>query len=157
MAKKNVVEPIRTKVYKTTDLLKYKFGEIEVEFSPLSHFQKNEINPLINRAIKVRNIKDASGRESQVQEQDLQLMAEAMQLAIKYSVKSVKWLYDSEDNEYVLTFDSNNLLTDDCVSDLMNIQEQAQISYIAGSFLGGSPRTTNLPEGISFLGVRTKK
>ena len=147
----------RNRIYRTTDILKFKFGEIEVEFSPLSHFQKNEINPLLNQAVKIRTVKGPDGRDNQIQEQDLQKMAEAMQLAFKYSVKSIKGLWDSEDKEYELTFDQNKVLTDECVSDIMNISEQAQISFIVGSLLGGAPRTTELPEGVSFLGVRTGK
>lgn len=155
--KKTTKEPVRSTIYRTTDLLKYKFGTVEMEFSPLSSFQKKAITPILALASKTRTVIGPDGKAHQVTEQDAGKMQEAMQMAMKFSIKSIKGVEDAEGNEYTLSFEENGEITEDCLSDLLNIPEHVKASYVVGSFLGGAPKTTELPEGISFLGVRTKK
>lgn len=147
----------KTRVYRTTDRLVYKVNEIEVEFSPLSIHQKNIVQPILNSAMKVRIVKDEKGKEQQIIDQDVAVMTKAVQLALKYSLKGIKNLFDADDEEYQLVFDYDGSLSDECVSDLMNIQEQSGMSYICGRMIGQAPPIDGLPEGVSFLEVKTQK
>lgn len=148
----------RSRIYRVTDRLVYQVNELTVEFSPMSLHHKEIVRPIMNSAMKIRIVKDSKGNDTQLIDQDVAIMTTAVEKALKFSVKSISGLFDADDEPYELSFDKDGNLTDECVSDLMNIQEQAGISYICGRLISqASPVVDGLPEGVSFLEVKTQK
>ena len=85
-------------------------------------------------------------------------------LAVKYTVKEIKGVIDSGGEEYQLEF-AGDVLSDDCVNDLLNLEICSEIGIAALNFLNGVPTkirdqfqqeisgiTLSLPEG----GVKKK-
>ena len=105
-------------VYRTSDKLKVKIGGLVFMISPLNKHQKEKIQTL------------------SLENKLMQSAAEA----IKCSVKGVSGLKDINDNDYALEFDSNLELIDDCVDDLMNIEQIAELSSVCASLLSGIPK-----------------
>ena len=128
------------KIYRTTDRIKVNIHDMCFSLSPLTISQKREIQGHLYQAVK---------------EQDLLSAQEAAMLSIKYSVKSVKGLYDQNNEEYQLEFDGG-FLSDNCVQDLMNIESNETLANVCNSLLYGiqnplvDPLTGKEIQGVSF-------
>ncbi len=123
------------RIYKLSDRIKYKVGEIEIEISPLSFEDKNILQQM--------GIKISKGDYSQI--------LESTKHAIKSSVKSVKGLYDENGAEYKVQFDSSGKkLTDECSEELLNMEYSSSLGALCASLLSGIPKD-KLPEGVSLV------
>lgn len=105
------------KIYKTTDKIPVKIGELVFEISPLSRIQKADIQALI-----------MEGK-----------LADAAFLSVKYAVKSVKGLKYGQ-GDYELEFDDNNNITEDSLDDLSNIEESTNLHIACISLINGIPK-----------------
>lgn len=105
-------------VYRTSDRLTVKVGGLVFKISPLSKYQKEKIQTLSI---------------------DNKLMQSAAE-AIKSAVKGVSGLKDMHGDEYSLEMDNNKELTEECVDDLMNLEESPQLALICASLLNGIPK-----------------
>jgi hypothetical protein len=129
------------RIYKRSDRIKVQVHDITLHIAPLSLSQKKEIQSHLYKATT---------------EKDLNSAQEASVLSVKYSVKRVEGLYDSNDEEYKLKFDSNDNLSEETIDDLLNIEHSTKISMVCNSFIGGvskeviDPETGKPLEGISF-------
>lgn len=123
------------RIYKTTDKIPVKIDSLTFEISPLTFEVKSNIQASLldgNPLSIVRAAKDA----------------------IKHSVKSVKGVEDANGNPYELEFE-DGALTEDCVNDLLNIDQDDKLSLVCTSLLNGIPKNFVDPstgkkiEGIS--------
>lgn len=128
------------RIYKTTDRIQYKIGEITVSISPLSVGDKNTLSEYM--------IKGQS-------KQDVKSLMEGSVYVLQCAVKDVKGLEDSDGNEYKLQFDESNKLTRECAEDLLNLEQSTNLLSLCSMFINGVP--TNLPEGISLASTKNKK
>lgn len=126
-------------IYKTTDRIKYNLGEIQIEISPLDYHDKSVLHSFIAKS----------------QTGDLESLMKGSAEAIKRGVKSVKGLKNSDGSDYEVQFDtSGKYLTDECVSDLLNIQESNNMINICGQLIAGIPN--KLPQGVTLVDGESK-
>lgn len=111
------------KIYKTTDRVEFKIGDMTVKIAPLSMSQKNEVQALLLEGSK---------------KTDAKILGQSMLLALKYCLKDLQGVTDSDDNPYQLKFDSG-ILTDETVEELMNMEYHAELLQVCGAFVKGVP------------------
>lgn len=98
---------------------------------------------------------------------DLNAAMDAVSNSIKYSLKEIHGVTveDEEGNEtpYKLSFEDNGDLTDECIDDLLNMEESNKINAICSSLIGGVPTGTikdnngNPMEGVSIIAKKKTK
>lgn len=108
-------------VYKTTDRIPLKFGEIKVWISPLSFEQKT-------------NILAATKMKSGVEVSD---PSKQTFLSLKYGVKEIEGLKNPDGSDYRLELDENGVLTDECLSDLIDLEYFPKLSEICIKLING--------------------
>jgi hypothetical protein len=121
---------------RTSDKIKYKIGEIEISISPLSFQDKDELREHMIAA------KDGDMKAA---------MAGAVK-AIKFALKDISGVEDFDGNPYKLQFedDSNRRLTDECVSDLMNLEENPKLIAACSMLIARLPKDGDI-EGVSLV------
>lgn len=112
------------RIYRRSDRIKVKIDDIQVELAPLSVDQKAEIQQLM-----------FTGRTRG----DIQSATKGMQLSLKYAVKSVSGVEDSDGNAYALSFDDQGNLQDSCVDDLLNLEVTEKLSLCCATLARGIP------------------
>jgi hypothetical protein len=122
------------KIYRPADRIEVKIGEVVVKLAPLTLHQKTAIQAAMMEGRKSGDIREAT---------------RGIALAMKYSLKSIKGLHDSDENEYALQFNGQEL-SDECVDDLMNIEISNQLALVCSSMAAGVPKSFNL-EGVEIL------
>lgn len=125
-----------SRIYRCSDRLPVRIGDVDLKISPLSFQQRSEIQSHLMKA----NSGD---------------MKEAMIgsfIAIKYAVKEIKGIETFDGKKYKLTFeeDNENSLTDECVNDLMNLECFPKISTLSVGLINGVPDKAPM-EGITLL------
>jgi len=128
-------------IYKTTDRVAIKIGDITVKIAPLSMIQKSNVQSVLIEAQKANDIQKAN---------------EALLLSLKYCVKEIKGLQDTGGNDYQLQFE-NNELTDSCISDLMNMEHGNELLQACAAFVAGIPKSVDNIPGVSFAETAGKK
>jgi hypothetical protein len=124
-------------VYRKSDRVKIQVGDIEIHVSPLSYHEKSEIQALLLS-------KDIDG------------MMKGGVLALQYAIKNVKGLTSPDGSEHQLEFDGGKL-TDDALSDLMNLSCNSKISSICIALINGIPdefidvATNEVLEGVRII------
>lgn len=126
------------RIYKTTDKIEYKLGELSIKISPLSVDDKNNLTELMFKG---------------QQKADVKLLMEGSLYALQCAIKEIKGLEDGEGNPFELSFDDSGKLTKECASDLLNLEQSSNLIGLCSSFINGVP--TKLPEGITL--VESKK
>lgn len=121
------------KIHKTTDKIPLKIDELEIKFSPLSYHQKQEVIATMTEAQK---------------QNDVSKMNDGIILALKYSLKSISGLKNSDDSDYVFEFEGDKL-SQQSVDDLLNLPVSDKFQKIAGKLLNGVPSDFEI-EGVSF-------
>jgi len=130
-------------IYSTDDTIKLKVDDIEISISPLTFQEKRELSSKL--------LLGTGG--------NLDAALEASFLAIKYGVKEVFNLKNSEGKPYKLKFEENKRhLTDTCVEDLLNIKQNNKLVQICSQLLNGinsslliDPVTGDNIEGVELL------
>ena len=130
------------RIYKRTDRIPVKIGELTVKIAPLSLEQKAEVSTkLISGRVKGES-KD---------------LLHATMLAIKYAVKSIDGLTDGDDKPYQLQFDGE-LLTDECASELMNMSISGKVQSVCLALINNIPdEFTDFVTGQKLDGVEILK
>lgn len=133
------------RIYKTTDRLPVKIQDITFKISPLSFQQRAEVQAELMEAAKG----------------DMNKAVQASFKAVKYSVKDVSGVDTFDGTPYVLSFESDGTLTDDCVSDLLNLEMFTELSMVAISLVRGVPdkivdNEGKVVKGISLLYKESK-
>lgn len=117
------------KIYRATDRITLKIGELVFKLAPLSYYQKMELAQLgqVKGGEVIRNHRDATIK------------------AVQYSVKAVEGLETCDDRPYELDFDSNGILTDTCVNELLNIEMSDKLIFSCFNMLEGLPSKIKNP------------
>ena len=131
------------RIYRTTDRISLSVDDLTIVISPLSVHQK----ALVEEAAK-------GGGTSNLLKASLE--------AVRYSLKDIRGVVDSDDKEYTLEFNPDGSLTDQCLDDIFNIQESTKLISIALNLVNGVPEkfydlsTGNPLEGVSFVESKEK-
>ena len=122
-------------IYRTSDRIDVKIGALVVKISPLTKYQKEKIQTL---SLDEKLI-DAAGE------------------AIKCGIKSIEGLKLADGSDYELSFDDNNELLDECVDDLMNLEECGKLTSVCAALVNGIPKEFINPytgkkiDGVEFI------
>lgn len=111
-------------VYKTTDRIRIKIGELEFKLAPLTFDQKRQCS---------QSSRVESGK----------LIEDGLMTAYKslhFSVKEVKGLINPDGTEYKLSFDDNNNITQDCIDDLFNFEFSERLMIACYNLVSGIPK-----------------
>lgn len=122
------------RIYRLTDRIKYKIGEVEIQISPLSVHDKATLHSYLKKT----------------QAGDDKAIVDCSVKAIKYAVKAISGVENADGTPYELQFEGNsNHLTDECVEDLMNLSESPNMIVLCSQLVAGIPN--ELPKGISLV------
>lgn len=119
------------KVFRTTDRIPLKIDTLTFWISPLSYHQKAEI---LSQVVSI------SGEEKQN-------YGKMVFLSVKFAVKKVEGLEDSDGKPYRLEFDGE-VLSDDSVNDLLQLDCQAKLTQTCANLMNGI-RDSKI-EGVEF-------
>ncbi len=129
------------RIYRKTDRITVKVDDITIKIAPLSVHQKVEIQNAM-----------VLGRMNA----DLSEQMRGISLSLKYSVKGVEGLQDSDGNNYQLKFEGDSL-SDESVDDLMNIEISKKLTMICAGILNGIPDEFSDQFGNKLEGVELIK
>lgn len=133
------------KVYKTSDRIPVKIGDVVVKVSPLTYQQKIDISNC-TKTVGGQEIFDAT---------------RSAFLAIKFCVKEVSGVVYADGSKFELEFE-DGVLKDDTVDEIMNMEINANLIMVAMNLLNGVPEKPVNPEtgkplkGVEFLNVEVK-
>lgn len=134
------------KIYKCSDRIKIKIDDVVVTIAPLSLDQKTEAQELMARG-KINK--------------DYKMITKGIVATIRYALKDISGLEDSEGQPYKLEFE-DNILSESCINDLFNIQLHQKLVMVCSSLLGNFPtdfrdENGNLIEGVEFLSSKNEE
>jgi len=122
------------KILKRTDRIKFKVGEVTFTLAPFTYEQKMEMSECITTKAGVNRVD----------------MFKTQTLMLKYGVKDIDGVED-----YELEFDSSGNLTDECISELLYLDQSIPMLSACYEIHNGLPDKL-LTEGVE-LEVVSKK
>jgi hypothetical protein len=125
------------RIFRKSDRIAVKIDDVTVKLSPLTIHQKVETTQAMY-----------NGQANA----DLRELTRGTVLALKYSVKSVEGVYDSDGKPYQLQFEGDSL-TEECVDDLMNLQITKKLALVCAGMLNGIPEEFTDISGNKIDGV----
>ena len=127
-----------SKIIRLTDRIRIKIGKTVFIIAPLNQMQKIEIS----ECIKI----NAGGEE-------VYDLSRAQVLLVKYGLKGIEGVKDSDGIDYKLRFE-NDVLTDECISEIFTLEERAEYLSAAWQCLNGVPdKLTDPTNGKKLKGV----
>ncbi len=136
------------KIYKLSDRIKIKIDDILIKVAPLSVDQKNEVHLLMVKGAVTK---------------DYKLLNSGIRLSLKYALKDLQGIkLASDENEtYVLSFDENGNVTDECIDEIFNLEMNEKIVMVCQALAGKIPEKftdeKGQPiEGVELIGVEKK-
>jgi len=129
-----------TRIYRRTDRIEIKVRDIVVKIAPLTVHQKTEIQQAMLNGARNSDIKEKT---------------RGTLLALKYAVKDIQGVQESDGSPYVLSFEGE-FLTDDCVNDLFNLEIARELTMVCAGLINGIPseftdQFGNKIEGVEFV------
>ena len=129
------------KVLRDCDRVTITIGEVEFDLKPLNYWQKNEIMDLA----------EMEGGELKSNTR------KATIFAMKSSIRDVRGLEDLHGNPYKVEFNEAGDLTDECVTDLLNLEMGGKILFACYNMVHGIPtEIVNPTTGKPLDGVTLK-
>lgn len=125
------------KLLKMSDRIKLTVGEIVFTIAPLSYQQKQELADCLR----------IDGGD------EIKAVLASQALYIKYALKDVSGIEDYDGNEYKLRFDGD-VLTDDCVSEIMSLEEKANLTSAGWQIINGIRDLKDPVTGKEMKGVK---
>jgi hypothetical protein len=131
-------------IHKITDRIKVKIGEITFHLSPLSWDQKQDI---------VSDAKLVEGKPTN---------RNSTYKCLKYAVKNIEGVTLADGSPYVVQLE-NNVLSDECVEDLLNLELSNKLIIACYSMVQGvpskiiNPVTGQILEGVEIVHKESKK
>ena len=119
------------------DRVSLKIGKITFKLAPLNYLQKQEL----------------AGCSRLISGEEHFDLLKAQSLYIKYSLKEITGLTCYNNEKYELEFDGD-FLTDDCLSEILNIEEREKLTVAAWQLLNGIKELTNPLTGKKLAGVK---
>ncbi len=126
------------RIYKRTDRICVKIDDITVKIAPLTLHQKAEIQHAMILGRTKTDIKEAS---------------KGIALAVKYGVKGIDGVQDSDGNPYQLKMDSEGNLSDEAVDDLLNLEMTQKLVMICSGMVNGVQTSFTDSDGKALDGV----
>lgn len=120
-----------------SDRFSLKIGDITFKLAPLSYLQKQSLSEC-TRVVNGEDVLD---------------LLKAQVLYIKYALKEVDGLEDYAGNKYQLSFDGD-VLTDDCVSEILCLEEKEKLTISAWQLLNGLSELKDPVTGKKLSGVK---
>jgi len=117
-------------IYRTSDTISVKIGDITIKVSPLTYAQKEDV---------------------QAQFYDKKIVG-AGRLAIKYAVKGIEGMFLYDGAPYSVEKESG-VLTDSCVDDLMNMEHSVKLIQVCSALLNNVPTEIVDPKGKKIKGI----
>lgn len=124
------------RIYRLSDRIKVKIDDITVTVSPLSNHQKAEIQTHLLG----------------LHRGDIHAATKGMLLSMKYAVKDIKGLEDS-DGEYKCQFDNDGNLSDETLEDLYNLENSVKLLQVCQELVSGVPKSFKDKDGNPIDGV----
>lgn len=137
------------KIYKKSDKIRIQIGTgddaVILTVSPLGQHEKTEVQQMMGKS--KGNVAEST---------------KAIAYAMKHAIKAVEGLEDAQGAKYQLTMEGN-ILTDECVSDLLNMEFSGEVMIICSTLTNGVPKKfinpmtgKDMPE-VVILGTDTEK
>jgi hypothetical protein len=123
-----------SRIYRTADRIALKIDDLTVKISPLSLHQKTQIQQAM-----------IDGKS----ENSLEKATQGIALALKFGLKDIVGLENADGSPYALQFDDSGL-TEECINDLMNIQQRDKLILVCSSMANAIPSSFNI-EGVEFI------
>lgn len=120
------------KIYRMTDRIPLKIGDVTFKLGPMSAEQKMDI----------------SGCYKTVEGESVADVGAATMKVLKYSVKDVEGIeYGAGGGEYKVSFVNgcDAELTDDCVGELLTLEQKSQLVTACFAFVNEIPKQVNDP------------
>ncbi len=129
------------RIYKRTDRITVRIDDVVVKLAPLTLDQKTEIQHAFLSSRK---------------ETDIRLASKGIALALKYSLKGIEGLEDSDGQPYKLSLGPDENLTDQCIDDLLNLELTRKLSMVCSAMVNGVPTSftdneNNVLEGVQII------
>ena len=126
------------KIYKRSDRVSVAIDDITVKLAPLTFDQKNEIQQCM-----------LDGRAKN----DIAILSKGITLAMRYSLKGIEGVQDTDGQPYKLTADTAGNLTDECIDDLLNLENKEKLTLVCMALLRGIPDQFSDEKGLPIVGV----
>lgn len=126
------------KILRKTDRLTVKIDDVTVKLAPLTMHQKVEIQTAMMNGRLNGDLKEAT---------------RGIVLCLKYGVKSIDGVEDSDGNPYVLKLEGE-ALSDETADDLMNLEITSKLSMVVAGMLNGIPSDFTDQNGKPIEGVK---
>ena len=130
------------RIYKQSDRIEIKIEDVTIKVKPLSYGDKSEIQTLL--------------MEGQTNK-DYKKLQDATYLSVRYCLKSISGIEDSDGNEYKLNFDDDGKLSEECLEDLTNMDLSDSLMSACAQFINGIPKEIEGAEIISDTKKKSKK
>lgn len=129
-------------IYRPTDQIPVKIGEVTFWLSPLSHSQRQEI-------LALTVVKAGEERTRPM---------EMAQLTLSISLRKIVGVNDADGSPYELEFDENGRVTLDCINDIFTLDGADNLIRVSGKFAMNEISDPKL-EGVvvDFSQVKTLK
>jgi hypothetical protein len=125
-------------IYRPSDRIEVKVDDLSFFLSPLSMSQKQELLARV-----------ASGSSAG----DLNSVLVSIRMALKYTIKDVKGLIDSDGNAYKVSFDEDGYLSDDDIDGILNLEYSESINLMCMSMANKVPEEFLGADGKPLKGV----
>jgi len=125
-----------SKILRMSDRVVLSIGEVKFTLAPMNHLQKQEISACS---------KMIGGEEH------FDMMASQI-VYLKHSIKDIEGIKDYKGNDYKLNFEGNQL-TDECVSEILNLEQRSDLTVAAWQLLGGIQDLVDPDTGEEMKGV----
>lgn len=128
-----------SKILRMSDRIHLKIDDVTFELAPLSFSRKQELASC-TRIVKGEEHYD---------------LLRAQFLYIKYSLKKISGVFDYDGTEYTLSFEGDSV-TDECVSEIMNLDQRNKLTVSAWQILNGIKDLEDPVTGEKLDGVELK-
>lgn len=125
-----------SRIYKRTDRIAVKIDDVVVKLAPLTLDHKIQVQQAMLNGHQKSDLKEAT---------------RGISLAIKYSLKGIEGVEDSDGNPYKLEFDDESNLSDSCVDDLMNVEFMEKLALVCSSMAKGVPNNFDQLKGVELV------
>ena len=126
------------RIYKRSDRIAVQIDDLTIKLAPLTFDQKNEIQ---------QNMIDGAAKK------DLATMSRAVSLALKYAVRGISGVECSDGSKYELAYDDAGNLTDECIDDLLNLEQKDKLVLVCSALSRTIPSAFTDGEGHPLKGV----
>jgi len=131
-----------TTIYRKSDRVRVKIDGVTFSLAPLSAHQKAEIQAAMLNGRRNMDIKEAT---------------QGVVLALKYSIKDVDGVFNTDGTPYRLQLDENKCLSEECVDDLLNLEITEKLSLVCSSLIRKIPDEFTNEKGEKMEGVEIVK